>query len=197
MSGNVLPAAAPPIVASLPNWFARASKTAESGFNNDTICFWGDSTTATCLNFFGAAPLPVTAPTPNAARFVNFHQKSGEALAGTRILNFGNTGATLAAALTEPSAAVFNVTRVLSANQQITWPAASPPAAGDTVTIGGVVFTFVASGATGNQVNIGADFGTTINNPQAALNTSTDPTVSKNKYASRASNYDVSYALDI
>ena len=197
MSGNVFPAVAPPIVSGLPNWFNRTSKTAESGFNNDLICFWGDSTTATAMNFFGGCPLPVSYPTSNAARFINFHQKPGEALAGTRLVNFGNTGATLAVAMNEPSAAVFNLTRVLSANHQIYWPAAAPPVAGDTVTIGGVVFTFVSSGASGNQVNIGTDFGTTINNLQAALNASTDPTVSKNKYASRSSNYDVSYALDI
>ena len=199
MSGNVLPAAPPPIVSGLPNWFNRTAKLAESGFNTDTICFWGDSTTATCLNWFGGVPLPVSYPTANAARFVNFHQKSGEALAGTRILNFGNTGATLAAALTEPSAAVFNITRLLAANQQIYWPAANPPAAGDTVTIGGVAWTFIASGATpsGNQVQLGSNFGGTISNLVTALNASTDPTIAKNNYASRSSNYDVSYALDI
>ena len=116
MSGNVFPAVVPPVVAGLPNWLSRASKTTESGFNNDLICFWGDSTTATALNFFGGCPLPVTYPTFSGARFVNFHQKSGEALAGTRIVNFGNTGATLAVSMNEPSGAVFNITRALAAN---------------------------------------------------------------------------------
>ena len=198
MSGNLLPAIAPPIVSGLPNWFGKTAKTAESGFDSATILFWGDSTTATGLNFFGGCPLPVTYPTYAAARFVNFHQKPGEALAGTRILNFGNTGASLAAAMTEPSAAAFNITRVLSASQQIYWPAGAAPVAGDTVTIGGVAFAFVSSGATGNQVNIdGTSFGNTISNLVAVLNASTDPVVSRNKYASRSSAYDTSFALDI
>ena len=65
------------------------------------------------------------------------------------------------------------------------------------MTIGGVVFTFVASGATGNQVNVGPNFGASISNLVAVLQASADPTVSKNNYASRSSNYDVSYALDV
>lgn len=199
MSGNVLPAPILPIVAGLPNWLARASKTAESGFNGDTICFWGDSTTATCLNFFGGCPLPVTYPTFGAARFVNFHQKAGEALANTRLLNFGNTGASLAALLQDSVAATFGITRLLSANHQIYWPAANPPVAGDTVTIGGTVFTFIATSATpaGNQVQLGGTFGGSISNLVAALQGSTDAQVAKNYYASRSSNYDVSYAIDI
>ena len=197
MSGNVLPAAVLPIASGLPNWFARTTKTAESGFDNTTICFWGDSTTATALNFFGGCPLPVTYPTYAAARFVNFHQKPGEALFGTRILNFGNTGAALSVAMNEPSAAAFNITRVLTANQQIHWPAGAAPVAGDAVTIGGVAFSFVASGATGNQVNVDASFATTIDNLVAALNGSADPVVSRNRYASRSSNYDTSFALDV
>ncbi|MCW6510998.1 SGNH/GDSL hydrolase family protein [Lichenifustis flavocetrariae] len=199
MSGNSFPSVAPPIVSSLPNWFARASKAAESGFNNDTICFWGDSTTATCGGWFGACPLPVTTPTFGSARFVMLHQKTGENLAGTRILNFGNTGAALATALQEPSAAAFNITRLLSASQQIYWPAANPPVAGDTITIGGTVWTWIANGATpsGNQMALGTSFGGSITNLVAALTASTDAQTARNNYASRSSNYDVSYALDI
>ena len=199
MSGNLIPAVTPPIVAGLPNWFARASKTAESGFNTDTICFWGDSTTATVEGFFGGGPLPVTYPTFGSSRFPLFHQKTGEALANTRIVNFGNTGAALATALAEPSAAVFNITRILAANHQIYWPATSPPVAGDTITIGGTVWTWIANGSTpsGNQMALGTSFGGSVTNLVAALQASADAQTAKNNYASRSSNYDVSYALDI
>lgn len=52
------------------------------------------------------------------------------------------------------------------------------PLANDTVTVNGVVITFVASGATGAQVNIGADIPTTANSLAALINgvpDSTDP----------------------
>ena len=43
-------------------------------------------------------------------------------------------------------------------------------AAADTLTVGGTVFTFVASGATGNQINVGATAGDTNDNIMARLN---------------------------
>lgn len=46
----------------------------------------------------------------------------------------------------------------------------SNPTAGDTLTINSVVITFVASGATGNQVNIGADSGATSTALQTFVN---------------------------
>ena len=199
MSGNLLPVASPPLVSGLPNWLARTSKTAESGFNNDLVCFWGDSTTATCQNFFGQCAQPVTFPSFGAARFVNYHQKTGEALAGTRLVNFGNTGSPLATAMAEPSAAVFNITRVLAASQQINFPVGIIPAAGDTISIGGVAFTFIANGSTpsGNQIALGTDLSSTVDAIAAALNASADATVSRNKYAKRTSAYDASFVLDV
>ncbi len=101
MSGNLLPAAATPVVAGLPNWFAKASQTAESGFNGNTICFWGNSTTSNALDLFGGGAQPVCAPSFGTCRLGNLHQKAGEPLANTRILNFGNNGSTLAAALAD------------------------------------------------------------------------------------------------
>ena len=47
---------------------------------------------------------------------------------------------------------------------------ASLPAAGDTITINGNLITFVASGAAGAQVNIGADANSTLNNLQTYIN---------------------------
>lgn len=46
----------------------------------------------------------------------------------------------------------------------------SNPTAGDTLTINSVVITFVASGATGNQINIGADSGATSTALQTFVN---------------------------
>lgn len=46
------------------------------------------------------------------------------------------------------------------------------PTAGDTVTLNGTVFTFVASGATGNQVNIGVDLATTLTSAAVVYNAS-------------------------
>lgn len=49
---------------------------------------------------------------------------------------------------------------------------ADNPTAADTVTINGTVFTFRASGAAGNEVNIGVDLTTTLNSLVTALNAS-------------------------
>lgn len=46
---------------------------------------------------------------------------------------------------------------------------ATNPTADDTMTIGAVVYTFVASGATGNQINIGGDLDATKVNVRAKL----------------------------
>lgn len=50
------------------------------------------------------------------------------------------------------------------------------PVAGETVTVNGVVITFVASGATGPQVNIGAAFADTAANLAAVINGTPDGT---------------------
>ena len=59
---------------------------------------------------------------------------------------------------------------------------ADNPTPADTITINGVVFTFVASGATGNEINIGATLPDTLDNIIAALNGSVDPLVSVATY---------------
>lgn len=56
-------------------------------------------------------------------------------------------------------------------------------AVNDTITLGGVVFTIVASGATGNQINLGASLSATIDNMVTVLNASTDTTVAKATYS--------------
>lgn len=56
------------------------------------------------------------------------------------------------------------------------------PAANDTVTIGGTVVTFKASGATGSQVNIGASLALTIGALVTFLNASSDTNIVKCTY---------------
>lgn len=57
------------------------------------------------------------------------------------------------------------------------------PAPNDTFTLNATVVTFVASGATGNQVNIGVDIPTTLSNLLTFLNSSVDVQIVKNNYS--------------
>lgn len=57
------------------------------------------------------------------------------------------------------------------------------PAVGSTITLNGTTVTFVASGATGNQVNIGASLAATLTNAATMLNASADTQISKCSYA--------------
>lgn len=60
------------------------------------------------------------------------------------------------------------------------------PAPDSTITINGVAFTFKASGASGNQINIGADLATTIGNIVTKLNGSADTAVDDATYSGSA-----------
>ena len=72
---------------------------------------------------------------------------------------------------------------------------AGQPTATHTLTIDGTVITFVASGATGNQVNIGTDTAHTLANLLAFLGSSTDANLIKSTYSVVASTlYAVSVA---
>jgi hypothetical protein len=53
------------------------------------------------------------------------------------------------------------------------------PVAASTVTLNGSAITFVASGATGNQVNIGANLAATLQNLSGFINPSLDAQISK------------------
>jgi hypothetical protein len=57
------------------------------------------------------------------------------------------------------------------------------PAVSATITINSVVFTFVASGATGPQINIGTDVGDTIDNMVSVLNASVSGSVTPATYS--------------
>jgi hypothetical protein len=60
---------------------------------------------------------------------------------------------------------------------------AAQPAVSSTITINGTAFTFVASGATGNQINIGANLAATLTNIVTVLNASVVPGVALATYA--------------
>lgn len=68
------------------------------------------------------------------------------------------------------------------------------PAVNSTITINGTAFTFVASGATGAQINIGGDLATTIGNAVTVLNASAVAGVALATYA--ASGSDLTIAVD-
>lgn len=59
---------------------------------------------------------------------------------------------------------------------------ADNPTADDTITINGVVFTFVASGATGNEINIDISLALTLDNVVTVLEGSVDPAVALATY---------------
>ena len=63
-----------------------------------------------------------------------------------------------------------------------TWTFTTNPVAATTLTIGTTTWTFVASGAVGNQTNIGANLSATLAALATQLNSSTDPQVSQCKY---------------
>jgi len=75
-------------------------------------------------------------------------------------------------------------TGTVAATGSITFSA--QPLANSTVTINGTVFTFVASGATGNQVNIGATLAATMTALAVALNASVITGVAKATYTGTA-----------
>jgi hypothetical protein len=56
------------------------------------------------------------------------------------------------------------------------------PGIGSTITLGGTVVTFVSSGATGNQVNLGGNLSVTLVNLQTMLSASADANISKCTY---------------
>ena len=71
-------------------------------------------------------------------------------------------------------------TEAVAATGTITFSA--NPTATDTITINGTAFTYVASGATGAQINIGSDLAATLAETKAVLNASADTDVDDATY---------------
>jgi hypothetical protein len=77
-----------------------------------------------------------------------------------------------------------SVSRPVRASGTLTFSA--QPGAGSTLTLNGTVWTFVASGATGNQTNIGASLAATLTALAANLNASADANVVTATYSATA-----------
>jgi hypothetical protein len=69
------------------------------------------------------------------------------------------------------------------------------PAAGSTITINGTVITFVASGATGAQVNIGADTAATVTALSTALNAMNISSIAASTYSPSSTTLNITYDL--
>jgi hypothetical protein len=67
------------------------------------------------------------------------------------------------------------------------------PANAKTITLGAASVTFVTSGATGNQVNIGATLGDTLSALLTLLAASTDPEISKCSYSIAGTDLDIEF----
>jgi|GEM_PF-3608853 len=68
------------------------------------------------------------------------------------------------------------------------------PVANNTITLGGTSIKFVASGAVGNQVNIGAAIADTLTNLLAFLDASTDAAIIACNYAVNGTDLDIEYS---
>lgn len=90
-------------------------------------------------------------------------------------LDLRGTGFWLTALFGDPT------TTAVAAAGSITF--STQPAAGSTITIGGVLWTFVAGTPAGNQIEIGGTLGATLINVAAALNGSASPQVAAATYA--------------
>lgn len=67
------------------------------------------------------------------------------------------------------------------------------PVATSTITVAGTVFTFVASGAVGNQINIGANLAATMTALAVVLNASVVPAVAAATYAATATAINIAF----
>lgn len=77
----------------------------------------------------------------------------------------------------------------VAASGYIDFTAIGNPAPGSTITLNGVVWTFVASGATGNQTNIGGTVGFTINTLKTDLNASALAALTVATYSQNATTF--------
>lgn len=124
------------------------------------------------------------------------------ALQGNYALDAAISNLKLVNVATSDSASVptgnISIKANLDANQALYNPAgqiafAANPAAGDTITINGVTWTFVASSATGNQTNIGSNLDVTLRNLVDNLNASTNPALTPATYSANGTALKVVY----
>ncbi len=85
----------------------------------------------------------------------------------------------------------FTVAGGVAASGSIQWSV--NPSPGDTITLNGVIWTFVASGAMGNQTNIGANLPFTIGSLRINLNNSTVPALAVATYGNAGDTLNITY----
>ena len=119
--------------------------------------------------------LAITTGRPDTYLQSNFETPGGQHAIAQRIVNYLNsvqTGSERAASAgSPPSIAISIPTNGTQANGAFNF--GGPPNPGDAVIINGVQFNAVASGATGNEFNIGVDGPATAINFAEAINAST------------------------
>jgi hypothetical protein len=96
--------------------------------------------------------------------------------------------------LMEPSVNAAQSVLTWTKNSAAIWFTAQP-AIGNTIVADGQTFTFVASGATGNQINIGAALSNTVTNIIAAFKASSDTNLSGGTYTNFSSAIAITYPV--
>lgn len=99
---------------------------------------------------------------------------------GDKVISITAQNGALGSSADDPGGADVAIAPAIAATGSIILTAV--PTAGDTVTIDGTVVTFEASGATGNQVNLGATAAATATALAAFLNASADANIVKMTY---------------
>jgi len=107
---------------------------------------------------------------------------SGEAISNLKLVNISAVDS-----ISVPTSAI-SIRANLNSNSSVYNPVGNisftnNPTAGDTITINGVTWTFVASGATGNQTNIDTNLGRTLTQLAKDINASSNPALTPAKYA--------------
>jgi len=136
----------------------------------------------------GVLNLVVTTARPDNYLTSTFETAGDKHAIAQRIVNYLQslqTGSELASGTTAPSIAISVQGNAVRAAGTITF--SGNLSANDTILINGVTFTAVASGATGNQFNIGASAALTIVAAAAAINASATALVSSQVSAAATS----------
>lgn len=137
--------------------------------------------------------LVITSGRPDSWLQSNFETPGGQHAIAQRIINYLNSvqsGTEKAAGVGSPPSVAISV----QGNETAADGAfifAGPPDPNDSVIINGIIFTAVASGATGDQFNIGVDAETTAINLADAINASSSALIAKYVTAEAVNQYTV------
>jgi hypothetical protein len=118
---------------------------------------------------------PQNASVPVCKRGMIWCQPVENVLVGAKVISITSQNGALGGSNNDPGGGDISPAPAVQATGSIIFTA--NPTAGDTVTIDGVAITFETSGATGNQVNLGATAAATCTALAAFLNASTNSTL--------------------